>query len=131
LLRYRKDGAVHFAGAHEELVVYRARQKRCETFPTPGVWAGILPVVPAGSVPGGSLQLEPGDVLLLYTDGVIEARNAQRGLFGMERLCASLIEVGEHPAEVICDHIVGQARGWATRQRDDLTLVVLRYQGAV
>jgi sigma-B regulation protein RsbU (phosphoserine phosphatase) len=68
---------------------------------------------------------------LLYTDGVIEARNAQRGLFGMDRLCASLVEVGEHSVEVIRDHIVAQVRAWATRQRDDLTLVVLRYQGAV
>lgn len=131
LLRYRKDGVLQFAGAHEELVVYRARERRCERLPTPGLWAGILPVLPPGSLPGGSLQLEPGDVLLLYTDGVIEARNMQRGMFGMDRLCASLVEVGEHSVEVIRDHIIGQVRAWATRQRDDLTLVVLRYQGAV
>ncbi len=131
LLRYRKDGVLSFAGAHEELVIYRARDKRCERLPTPGVWAGILPVLPPGSLPGGSFQLEPGDVLLLYTDGVIEARDVQRGLFGMDRLCASLVEVGEHSVEVIRDHIMEQVRAWATRQRDDLTLVVLRYQGAV
>lgn len=131
LLRYRKDGLLHFAGAHEELIVYRARQKSCERLPTPGIWAGILPVVPAGSLPGGSIQLEAGDVLLLYTDGLIEARNAQKGQYGMDRLCASLVEVGEYSVELIRDHLMDQVRAWATRQRDDLTLVVLRYQGAV
>jgi serine phosphatase RsbU (regulator of sigma subunit) len=67
----------------------------------------------------------------LYTDGLTESRNAEMGVFGVERLCATLVEVAQRPAAEILDHILGRLETWATRQKDDLTLVVLRYQGAL
>jgi len=131
LLRYHSDGCLEFAGAHEELVVYRARLGNCERLPTPGLWAGILESPPPGSVATGACRLEPGDVLLLYTDGVIEARNSELGMFGIDRLCQTLERVAQHPATAIRDHILLELGAWTTRQRDDLTLVVLRYRGAL
>jgi len=131
LLRYHRDGRLEFAGAHEELVLYRARSHSCERLPTPGLWAGILAAPPASSISNGHCQLEPGDVLLLYTDGLIEARNRELGQFGLERLCQSLESVARRPATEICDHILSELGNWTTRQRDDLTLVVLRYRGAL
>ena len=131
LLRYHVDGRLEFAGAHEELVVYRAQLGRCERVPTPGLWAGISATPAPGAVESGYCRLEPGDVLLLYTDGVIEARNSELGLFGVERLCRGLESVAQHPAVVIRDHILAELASWTTRQRDDLTLVVLRYGGAL
>jgi sigma-B regulation protein RsbU (phosphoserine phosphatase) len=131
LLRYHADGRLEFAGAHEDLVLYRAGLGRCERIATPGLWAGISATPAPGAVESGSCRLEPGDVLLLYTDGVIEARNSELGLFGVERLCRGLEGVAQHPAAVIRDHILAELSSWTTRQRDDLTLVVLRYGGAL
>jgi serine phosphatase RsbU (regulator of sigma subunit) len=131
LLRYHSDGRLEFAGAHEDLVLYRARSQSCERVPTPGLWAGILATPPASSIKDGHCQLEPGDVLLLYTDGLIEARNSELGRFGLDRLCHSLESVARRPATEICDHILSQLGNWTTRQRDDLTLVVLQYRGTV
>lgn len=131
LLRYHTGGRLEFAGAHEELVVYRARHRVCERLPTPGLWAAIAPSPPCSDLPVSSCQLEPGDVLILYTDGLIEARNAEGGLFGMDRLCACVLEVAEYSVDAIRDHISSRVRAWTTRQRDDVTLVVLRYQGTV
>jgi len=131
LLRYHLDGRLEFAGAHEELVLYRARSQRCERLPTPGLWAGILAAPPASSIADGHCQLEPGDVLLLYTDGLIEARNRELGQFGLDRLCQSLESVAHEPVAEIRDQILSQLGNWTTRQRDDLTLVVLRYRGTV
>ena len=131
LLRYHGDGRLEFAGAHEELVLYRARSQRCERLPTPGLWAGILAAPPANSIANGHCQLEPGDVLLLYTDGLIEARNRELGQFGLDRLCHSLERVARRPVAEIRDEILSELGLWTTRQRDDLTLVVLRYQGTL
>jgi phosphoserine phosphatase RsbU/P len=129
LLRYHADGRLIFAGAHEEFIIYRAGSKTCEIVATPGLWVGIVPVPAAGSVVDSECRLSPGDVLLLYTDGLTESRNKQMGLFGVERLSQSLLEVGECHVDQIREHILGQVRAWTTLQRDDLTLVVLRYRG--
>ena len=112
-------------------MLYRARLGACERLPTPGLWAGILALPPPDSVQDGSCQLEPGDVLLLYTDGLIEARNSELGQYGIERLCKSLESVAQLSAAEIRDHILRDLGAWTTQQRDDLTLVVLRYRGAV
>jgi phosphoserine phosphatase RsbU/P len=129
LLRYRENGEVEFAGAHEELVLYRAARRACEVIETPGLWAGITKRVPREAVPGHSLRLEPGDVLLLYTDGVTEARNREAGPFGVERVCDSLLAVAELPVQDILETILARVDSWTSRRRDDLTLVVLRYRG--
>lgn len=129
LLRYRDNGRVEFAGAHEELVIYRAARDECEVIDTPGLWAGITKGVSRESVPNGSFRLAPGDVLLLYTDGVTEAQSHTGGLFGVERVCQSLREVAALPAADILEHVLARIEAWMSRRRDDLTLVVLRYQG--
>jgi phosphoserine phosphatase RsbU/P len=129
LLRYKSDGRIDFAGAHEDLVIYRAARRECELIETPGLWAGISNRPPAEAIPTGSLTLSPGDVLLLYTDGLTEARHPAHGLFGVERLRDCLLEVAELPAEAILDFVLARVDDWTTRHRDDLTLVVLRYRG--
>ena len=40
LIRYRRDGSLTFAGAHEEMLVRRAATGRCERIETPGAWVG-------------------------------------------------------------------------------------------
>ena len=129
LLRYSEDGRVEFAGAHEDIVIYRAATASCELRETPGLWAGISKNVPHSSVPNGSFQLAPGDVVLLYTDGVTESRHPTEGLFGMDRLCESLCQAADLPVPDIVEHILAAVDAWTTRRRDDLTLLVLRYRG--
>jgi phosphoserine phosphatase RsbU/P len=129
LLRYRDDGVFEFAGAHEELVIYRAARRECEVIETPGLWAGISKLTPIDAIPSGTFRLAPGDVLLLYTDGVTESRNQKAGLFGVERVCGCLLEVAELPTDAILEYILERVDAWTTRRRDDLTLVVLRYRG--
>jgi sigma-B regulation protein RsbU (phosphoserine phosphatase) len=74
-----------------------------------------------------SVQLAPGDVLVLYTDGVTEAQNVKRAMFGDERL---LDCVRSHPgrrADELRDailHSVGEFVGTAP-QVDDITLAVV------
>ena len=77
-----------------------------------------------------TLQLEPGDRLYLYTDGVTEATNSHEELFGDERLQNALNEYMDLPVEQFLpkikeciDAFVGDAD-----QFDDITMLALDYQ---
>jgi sigma-B regulation protein RsbU (phosphoserine phosphatase) len=74
------------------------------------------------------IALEPGDQLLLYTDGVTEAMDPQKRQFGLNRLQAFLAEHGHRsPAELI-DSLKGDlARHVQSADpHDDITLIALR-----
>jgi serine phosphatase RsbU (regulator of sigma subunit) len=130
LLRYTSDGAIRFAGAHEDMIVWRAKTRRCEVVETSGVWLGAIPSV-SDKTQDEKLQLAAGDVLVLYTDGVTEARDAARELFGLDRLRDLVAELAGsgRPVAEICDAIVGQVLRWGSAQEDDVSLFVARYHG--
>jgi len=77
--------------------------------------------------------LKPGDWLMVMTDGATEAQNVKREFFGIERLRTSLswIPDGATPAEVVkrVRDDVGRFMAGA-ELADDITLVVLRWDGA-
>ncbi|GMV98467.1 MAG: hypothetical protein AMXMBFR83_28170 [Phycisphaerae bacterium] len=74
------------------------------------------------------LDLKPGDVLLFYTDGAVEALNFNDERFGRERLEESLIRHADQPAQHAAQNIlwdIRRFRGLADRT-DDVTLVVMK-----
>ncbi|MCR5664098.1 MAG: serine/threonine-protein phosphatase [Oscillospiraceae bacterium] len=77
------------------------------------------------------LQLQPGDRLFVYTDGVPEATDAQTKLFGTERMLAALNEdAGGTPEEILKTvrrAVDGFVQG--AEQFDDLTMLCLAYKG--
>ena len=75
----------------------------------------------------GCVQLAPGDVLVLYTDGIIEAENAQGEFLGMEQLLDSVRTNMGRSAREIQDGILADLHRFAgdTPQSDDIALVVL------
>jgi sigma-B regulation protein RsbU (phosphoserine phosphatase) len=128
LLRYRLEGTVTVTGAHEDLLVWRAAARRCEWLPTRGPWLGAkLSVERFAS--NDEVQLHAGDLLVLYTDGITEARNASGEQFGPERLAARIEHLHDAPATDICDAVLAAARDWAPTQSDDMAVMVLRYRG--
>ena len=127
LLRYERSGHLVFAGAHEEPIIFRVRTGRAEVLPAPGLWVGIRPDV-SGQMPESECELEAGDVLLLYTDGAVEARNAARKQYGVERLAHELEQVHAAPVHEIREHLMRCVLSWMDVQRDDISLVVARQQ---
>jgi sigma-B regulation protein RsbU (phosphoserine phosphatase) len=72
-------------------------------------------------------RFAPGDVLLLYTDGVIEARDAEKRFFGVDRLVEAARRPARTAAEIrenILDALLSHVG--ATPAHDDITLVVAR-----
>ena len=77
-------------------------------------------------------DLEPGDAVLLYTDGVIDAHTPDGDLFGLERLVDLLEQqaAGEQEPEELLRRVVGAVLEHQGGQlRDDATLVLLRWAG--
>src|SRR5207248_3066312 len=122
LVRYHADGSMIFAGAHEEIVVCRADTGRCERIATPGTWLGAAPDVTRFMV-DSEAHLSPGDLLVLYTDGLIQAMNGEGEQFGMDRLCEQLEAMRERPVEEVRDRLIDAAARFAVVQDDDVTLL--------
>ncbi|MEA2699624.1 MAG: hypothetical protein QOI66_3895, partial [Myxococcales bacterium] len=129
LLRYRTDGQFTYAGAHEEFIVWRAQEQRCELIATRGIWMAAIPNIPRSMV-DQRFRLLPDDVLVLYTDGVIEATNQHRRQLGVERICDALAQVHSQPVEAIRDHLMTVVKNWMSRQDDDITFLIARYRGS-
>jgi serine phosphatase RsbU (regulator of sigma subunit) len=93
---------------------------------------GSYPVglVPDAAYTATCLKLEPGDTLVLFSDGVTEAMDPDDQLFGVPRLKQTLTGQTECPLEdiqkCILDAVDNFTRG--ARQADDLTLLILRYR---
>ena len=78
-----------------------------------------------------STQLPPGASLFLYTDGVTEAMNAQKDLYGNERLEAALRECANQGPREVIEKILLSVREFAAGAvvSDDITLLVCRRTG--
>ncbi|MEE1757035.1 PP2C family protein-serine/threonine phosphatase [Streptomyces sp. SP18CS02] len=98
---------------------------RVETARTGGTLVGALPEVTARTF---RTSLQPGEVCLLYSDGITEARGGPFGgeLFGEERLAAALAECAGMPAEAVVERIQMLAGEWVGQGRhDDMALVAI------
>jgi serine phosphatase RsbU (regulator of sigma subunit) len=128
LLKVFDDGRVQHAGAHEEIMVRRAGSGQVESYPTRGAWLGAVPDL-SGAVFQQELRLVPGDVLLLHTDGITEARNDAREEYGPERLAAALGRSEASAADQLCFQLMRQVESFSPDRADDRSVVVVRYLG--
>jgi serine phosphatase RsbU (regulator of sigma subunit)/DNA-binding LacI/PurR family transcriptional regulator len=125
LLRYRADGTLRFAGAHEDLLIWRAATRTVERIETTGAWIGAAANIKRVT-DDLSCRLEVGDVLLLYTDGVIEAQAADGHRFGEEHLEELFEAAAPSPVGEIRDRVLAAVRGFEKQREDDVTVVVVR-----
>ncbi len=128
VMHFSNSGKLVFAGAHEDIVVFRSSTGACETFATPGTWVAATRDINTATV-DSELRLSKGDVVLLYTDGVIEATNPAGEPFGLTRLCEAFQSAGRLPVERIRDQLMSIVSGWLASQRDDIALLVARRTG--
>jgi phosphoserine phosphatase RsbU/P len=91
----------------------------------------VLALMPAGEIPSETLALQPGETLVLFTDGVSEAFDTNQELFGEERLLALLAASQKQSARETTLGVLGAVRRHATgaKQSDDITVVSVRYDG--
>ena len=78
----------------------------------------------------GSILLTPGDLLLLYTDGVTEAENLESQQFGADRLKQALLEARGEPARRVVQQVFERVSEFAhgSTQPDDITCTAIVYK---
>jgi sigma-B regulation protein RsbU (phosphoserine phosphatase) len=84
----------------------------------------ILAAFDFATYTNATCRLEPGDRLLLYTDGLTEAANAKGDFFGQEALSALLRQTAGVPPAEATDQIISTVQGWSASQDDDLTALI-------
>jgi phosphoserine phosphatase RsbU/P len=112
------------AGHNPPLLIHPSG--RIERLETGGPVLGLLPNLEYEET---EVSIEPGAVLLLYSDGVSEAQESRSGEeFGEERLVEIVSQKRQEPASAIVDSITDALLKWmgSTPPHDDVTLVVAR-----
>jgi len=111
---------------HNPPIVVRAGRDSCQLFHlnSAGMPVGIAA---EATFPSATFQLQVGDVLVAYTDGITEAEGPHGEFWGLHRLEALLRNCGTAGAEHVIQRILEEVSGFAgTRpQHDDITLVVM------
>ena len=115
-------------GGHNPPLLWRTAERRCIPLNADGMLLGILADV---DYEERELKLRPGDILVLYTDGVTEARNKAGELFGEERLRQAIKEGRQLSAAELLEEIYRRVyeHCGGTPQRDDITLIVMKITG--
>ncbi len=111
---------------HNLPLLVRGAERRIAAIPNAG--GPVLGILPDARYEEGVLDLEKGDLLVAYTDGVTEAFNAEDEEFGEDRLAEAVLRHMDKPAAGIQEAITAEVSEWrgGTPQSDDLTLVVMK-----
>jgi two-component system, sensor histidine kinase ChiS len=127
LLDYRA-GRLRLTGQHEEVLVVRkgGAIERIDTFDLGfmvGVEADIAPFISQIEI-----SLRPGDGIVLYTDGITEARNIDKKLYGLKQLCEVISQNWHLSAYEIQKAVIADVRQHIGTQKvsDDITLLVVK-----
>jgi serine phosphatase RsbU (regulator of sigma subunit) len=122
-------GKVSYAGLHQDALVYRARTNKVERIPTRGIWIGLLDDI-SELLDDDGFEMEDGDVLLLYTDGVTEIAAANDNMLGTDGL-GSMLELLASKSSLPSDVVQGLLeRVCVGTLEDDVTVLVARYDAA-
>jgi len=125
-LDVRRGGQVTCANAgHEALLRVRTTGPPDAVFPSSGTVLGLFP---SQTYTNETLELGVGDTLVLYTDGVSEANDPDKTLFGQERLEECFAKGAGATARETVDRLLGAVRAFANGapQSDDITILALR-----
>jgi serine phosphatase RsbU (regulator of sigma subunit) len=121
------SGVIRFANAGHCLPVQRGRSGVTELRAT-GMPLGLLPDM---RYDDEETQIGPGECLIFYSDGLIEAHNLEREMFGRERLHA-ILKKEVSGGQVLIECLLGELQifsGNEVEQEDDITLVSLQHKG--
>lgn len=88
-----------------------------------------LGVIPTSKYSGGTIQVQPGDMIVLYTDGAIEEKTAKDEEYGLERFIEEIIKRKDLSAQKIIEEIYQDIRNFSgtSEQFDDFTVMIIKF----
>ena len=131
LIDYENGGFMFARAGHCHALYYSSNQEKVEYFQSPGLGLGII------RGPGYEKHITnqfydyaPGDVMVMYTDGIVEARDGAGNEYGEGRLLLRLEESYYRPADEIRTFIMADVHAFTAGQpmHDDQTLLVIKFK---
>jgi len=112
-------------GGHGPLFIYRADRKVCTATKLEGLPMGIED---ENVYRLARVSLNPGDIIMLYTDGITECWNHAREEFGLKRVREKIAAYADLNPKEIIDNLVRDLDEFASgaEQHDDMTMVVMK-----
>ncbi len=132
VLACHENGKFYFSGLHQDIMIYRANSGKVDIVETNGMWIGLTDVI-SDMIQVDHLNLETGDVMLLYTDGITEAfknnhskneKHYKKQMFSDEKLLQVFNELGKKSTEDIKTGIMNALQNYTCH--DDITMVVTK-----
>lgn len=123
---------INYASAgHNPMILYRSQTRKSYYLNPRGFPIGLnIPdrTLFRKTIESDTIHLREGDVLIVYTDGITEAMNAQREKFGEERFLAVIRKYGHLAVEPLVEHIKDEIKAFTggEPQSDDITLVAIK-----
>ena len=117
------------SAGHNPMLLHRNRSRKCEFVDSGGMALGFEDgEVFNGTIKDKSIQLEKGDMLLLYTDGVTEAMNITRQEFGEKKLFRIIEENTSQSSKELLSSIEQRLRNFTgnIEQHDDITMAAVK-----
>ncbi len=117
---------------HEHLLIYRINMGKCESKKAGGIALGMVPDN-SKLIKEQDLELELGDVIILYSDGLTEGRNMSGEMYSLDRLIAAVERyAAEYGPDGIVNHVALDYSRFVQDhvQDDDVTLIAVRYTGS-
>ncbi len=116
---------VYSNAAHHPLLIYRNATKEVETLDTEGLPIGIEK---STAYTQKKIKLDPGDLIILYTDGIIEAMNAKGEQYSTERFQNLVKDHANLSPKELLDALKEDLDGFVknAKQHDDQTLLLMK-----
>ena len=129
LMNYQ-DRQLTISGQHEEVILVRNGELEIIDTTDLGMPIGFVDQNMAEFTDNLQVDLNQGDVVVLFTDGITEAANIENIEYGINNLCQSVKQNWQKTAEEIQQAVIADLRSFIGTQKvfDDITLLVLKQQ---
>jgi len=128
-MRYlpRQSKLLYSSAGHNPPVLFRPSTGQIERLDAEGLILGVKKSVDFET---RTARMEPGDLLLLFTDGIIEAENSRGEFFGDQRLAELFASSADRSPQEIIEYLLQQVRLFTGSHsfRDDISLVVMKIE---
>jgi len=116
-------GFIYANAGHEPPLLFRESDHSCHFLYTTGMVLGVMDRSPYRH---DVLKLEQGDWLVLYTDGVTEARGADGVLFGSQRVCEAVSRNHHMPAQLMAEYLFKEVYDYSEGKiSDDVAILTI------
>ncbi|MCK6616976.1 MAG: SpoIIE family protein phosphatase [Cyclobacteriaceae bacterium] len=123
IIRYARAG-------HCPVLYYHADTGKAEYLKDRGVALGMVRNSSyANFIGANEVHYKPGDIMVLYTDGITESKSSKGEEFGYDRLITCLLEVPDKPAPEIIDHLIARLYEFSGSDNinDDYTALIVKF----